>query len=75
MNTELIRQNLDSKKGKVLKFRYNKARNQTEEFKGTIENTYSRVFIIKTDDDNDQVRAFCYSDILTNNLEILTKKI
>ena len=75
MNTDLIRQNLNLKKGKILKFRYNKARNQTEEFKGIIENTYSKVFIIRTDDDTDQIRAFCYSDILTNNLEILTKKI
>ena len=75
MNTETIRKSLSSKKGETLKFRYNKTRNQKEEFKGTIENTYSKVFIVKINDDTNQIRAFCYSDVLTNSLEILTKKI
>lgn len=74
MNTELIRKDLALKKGQILSFRYNKTRNQTEEFNGIIENTYSKVFIVRLYD-NEQVKAFCYSDILTNSLEVLTKKV
>lgn len=75
MNTDLIKRDLDLKKGKTLKFRYNKTRNQTEEFKGRIENTYSRIFVIRDLENPHQVKTFCYSDVLTNHLEILPKKI
>ncbi len=75
MNTDLIKRDLDLKKGKTLKFRYNKTRNQTEEFKGTIENTYSKIFVIRDLDNPQQVKTFCYSDVLTNHLEILPKKV
>ena len=43
-----IREDLISKKGKVLKFRHNGSRNQIEEFKGIITETYNYVFTIKT---------------------------
>ncbi|MBQ3436136.1 MAG: Veg family protein [Bacilli bacterium] len=75
MNTDLIKRDLDLKKGKTLNFRYNKTRNQIEEFKGTIENTYSKIFVIRDLDNPQQVKTFCYSDVLTNHLEILPKKV
>ena len=75
MNTEMIKERLNLQKGKTLHFRYNKTRNQKEEFQGMIENTYSKIFIVREKDNNDQIRAFCYSDVLTNSLEILPKKI
>ena len=47
------------------------ARNQIEEFEGCIENTYNFIFTIKTLGDNERIKSFTYSDILTLNLEIL----
>ena len=67
-----IKSNLESKKGKVLKFRHNGARNQIEEFSGIITNTYNYIFTIKIID-KDEIKSFSYSDILINNLEILEK--
>lgn len=60
--------------GKTLHFRFNGARNQVEEFEGIIENTYNFIFTIKTTGENERLKSFTYSDILTLNLEILDEK-
>ena len=67
-----IKNDLESKKDKILKFRHNGARNQIEEFCGIITNTYNYIFTIKIID-KDEIKSFSYSDILINNLEILEK--
>ena len=64
-----IKEDITSKKGKVLKFRHNGARNQIEEFKGVIIETYNYVFTIKTIE-KEEIKSFTYSDILIDNLEI-----
>ena len=66
-----IKDNLETKKGQVLHFRFNGARNQIEEFEGCIENTYNFIFTIKTQGEKERIKSFTYSDILTLNLEIL----
>ncbi len=70
MNIEKIKSRLEESKGKTLKFKFNGARNQVEEFNGVIENTYNYVFLVKIQDDSKQIRSFSYTDILTESLEI-----
>ncbi len=65
-----IREDLINKKGQLLKFRHNGSRNQIEEFKGIIVETYNSVFTIKTIDKNEEIKSFTYSDVLIDNLEI-----
>ena len=65
-----IKEDLVTKKGKVLKFRHNGSRNQIEEFTGVILETYNYVFTIKTMDSKESIKSFTYSDILIDNLEI-----
>ena len=65
-----IKEDIVNKKGIVLKFRHNGSRNQVEEFKGIILETYNSIFTIKTIDEKEIIRSFSYSDILINNLEI-----
>ena len=65
-----IKKNIENKKGKVLKFRFNGARNQIEEFEGIIVGAYNYIFTIKTVDEKEELKSFTYSDILINNLEI-----
>jgi uncharacterized protein Veg len=67
---EEIKKTIESRKGKKLKFKYNKARNQTEEFDGEIINAYHFIFTIKTCDEVEIIKSFTYSDILTETLEI-----
>lgn len=67
-----IKEQLSNEIGKELHFKYNGARNQIEEFDGFIENTYNYIFTIKVLD-NDTLKSFTYSDILTLNLEIINK--
>ncbi len=63
-----IKEDISNKKGKVLRFRHNGIRNQIEEFKGVIVETYNYVFTVKTVDE--KIKSFTYSDILIDNLEI-----
>lgn len=70
MTIEKIRQKVESQKGKTLNFKFNGARNQTEEFAGTIIGTYPGIFLVKTGDDLQIIKSFSYSDILTLHLEI-----
>lgn len=65
-----IKEDIESRKGKVLKFRHNGSRNQIEEFEGIIIGTYNYVFTIKIVDDKEKIKSFSYSDILIDNLEI-----
>lgn len=65
-----IKKDIENKKGKLLKFRFNGTRNQIEEFEGTIENVYNYIFTIKTSDTKEEIKSFTYSDILIENLEI-----
>ena len=65
-----IKKDIENKKGKVLKFRFNGARNQIEEFEGIIVGAYNYIFTIKTVDEKEELKSFTYSDILINNLEI-----
>ena len=65
-----IKKDIENKKGKVLKFRFNGARNQIEEFEGIIVGAYNYIFTIKTVDEKKELKSFTYSDILINNLEI-----
>lgn len=70
MNIKKIRERLEKEKGKIIHFKYNGARNQIEEFDGTIENTYNAVFIIRINTENKIIKSFTYSDILTETLEM-----
>ncbi len=65
-----IKKNVESKKGKKLKFKYNGARNQVEEFDGEIVDAYHFVFTIKTGEEVELIKSFTYSDVLTETLEI-----
>ena len=66
-----IKNDLTKEIGKPLHFRFNGARNQIEEFEGSILNTYNFIFTIKTFGENERIKSFSYSDILTLHLEIL----
>ena len=53
-----IREDVVNKKGKVLRFGHNGSRNQIEEFKGIIVETYNYIFTIKTVDTKEEIKSF-----------------
>ena len=65
-----IKEDIESRKGKVLKFRHNGSRNQIEEFEGIIVGAYNYIFTIETINDKKEIKSFTYSDVLIDNLEI-----
>jgi len=70
MNIAKIRETIEENKGKSIKFRFNGSRNQIEEFTAVIENAYNYVFIVRLQENNEQLKSFTYSDILTQSLQI-----
>lgn len=69
MTIGMAKQLVKDKKGIVHSFRFKGARNQIEEFEGTITDIYPAIFIIRLQ--NEKIRSFSYSDILIDNLKIL----
>ena len=70
MTIAKIREQLESYKGETIKFKFNGARNQIEEFEGVIEKTYNYVFTIRINNENIIRKSFTYADVLTDSLEI-----
>ena len=75
MNIKKVKEIVQKNTGKPLKFKFNGARNQIEEFEGIIKNSYPSVFTIETSNQLKNVKSFTYSDLLTNSLEIIEIKI
>ena len=70
MNVDKVRDEVKSKEGKILHFKFNGSRNQIVEFDGEIKETYHSIFVVKMVDDNN-IKSFSYSDLITSSLEIL----
>lgn len=64
-----VKEDVLNKKGKIIKFRFNGARNQIEEFEGIINGVYNYIFTIKTL--SKEIKSFSYSDVLIGNLEFI----
>ena len=69
MNVDKVRDEVKSKEGEILHFKFNGSRNQKQEFEGEIIETYQAIFVIKLRDNN--IKSFSYSDLITSSLEIL----
>lgn len=62
-----IKEKIESLKGKKIKICVDVGRNKSEVYEGYIADTYKNVWTFKTGLD---VKSFCYSDILINNVVI-----
>lgn len=69
MNIDKVRDEVKSNEGKILHFKINGSRNQIVEFDGQIIETYQSIFVVKLNDNN--IKSFSYSDLITSSLEIL----
>lgn len=70
MNVDKVRDEVKSKEGKILHFKFNGSRNQIVEFDGEIIEIYHSIFVVKLVDDNN-IKSFSYSDLITSSLEIM----
>lgn len=66
-----IKKNIKDNMGNNVRLVINNLRNRSEECKGIIVETYNYVFVIKTD--NNVLKSFSYSDVLTQNIELFFK--
>jgi uncharacterized protein Veg len=65
---ENIKKTIGSNIGSNVKVIVNNMRNKKEEYVGKIEKSYNHIFIIRIDED--MSKAFSYTDILVQNIEI-----
>ena len=70
MNLDMAKRIVFKNLGVSNNFFYKGPRNQNEYFHGYIDKAYPAIFTIITDDG--KTLSFCYSDVLINNLEILS---
>ena len=68
MTISKIKNDIDERIGKKVKITCNCARNKKEHYEGKITETYNYIFIVKLD--TNENKSFCYSDVLTNNVEL-----
>ena len=68
MEITRIKNIIDDNLGKNVKIICNCARNKKEYYEGKITEIYNNIFIVKLN--TNENKSFCYSDILTNNVEI-----
>ena len=67
-----IKQDLEGYVGQRVRLKANKSRKRTYVREGIIEQTYPSIFVIAIDEEKRSPRkiSFCYSDILTNTVEL-----
>lgn len=67
-----IRKDLEGYVGQRVRLKANKSRKRTFVREGVIDSTYPSIFVISIDQENKSPRkmSFCYSDILTNAVEL-----
>jgi len=76
MNNKLtlnqIKEGLEHYVGHRVRLRANKSRKRVVVKEGVIEGIYPSIFVIKIEEENRNPRkmSFCYSDLLTHNVEL-----
>ena len=67
MNTDKIKKDINSLKGKNVKIKVNIGRNKYEYYEGIIIETYPFLFTIKA---GGLVKSFSYADVLTKDVQL-----
>lgn len=68
-----IKEEMETNIGKEVKIIFNGGRNRIEKFDATITEVYSSIFVVKLDNDINELKSFTFSDILTQTVEIYYK--
>ena len=72
MTLDKIKNSIDKEKGKFVRVIYNGGRNKTEQYEGTLMNTYNYIFTIKLSDGT--IKSFSYCDVLIKTVELYFNK-
>lgn len=69
MNINSIKNLIENNLGNEVSIICNCSRNKKEYYKGVITEIYNYIFIVKLDTNKN--KSFCYSDVLTNGIEVV----
>jgi len=70
---EKIKENMEGHIGEEVKIVFNGGRNRVEEYQAIITEMYNFIFVVKLQNEVNEVKSFTYSDILTQTIEIYYK--
>ena len=70
---EEIKQDMKRHVGEEVKVIYNGGRNKIEEYDAVITEIYKFIFVVKLNNDINELKSFTYSDVLTKTVEIYYK--
>lgn len=65
-----IKTSLRQHQGDQVKLTVNCSRNRVEHYDAQIKDLYNFVFTVEVKDENNSLKSFTYSDILTNTVEL-----
>jgi uncharacterized protein Veg len=67
---EKIKEDMEEHVGEAVKIIFNGGRNRIEEYNAVIIEMYNFVFVVKLQNEINEIKSFTYSDILTQTVEI-----
>jgi uncharacterized protein Veg len=70
---EKIKEEMINHVGDDVKVIFNGSRNKKEEYEGVIIEVYNSIFVVKVNNDLNEVKSFSYSDVLTETVELYYK--
>ncbi|MDD2202806.1 MAG: Veg family protein [Bacilli bacterium] len=68
-----IKDNMEEHIGEEVKIIFNGGRNRIEEYNAVITQMYDFVFVVKLNNEVNELKSFTYSDVLTQTVEIYYK--
>lgn len=70
MTIEKIKEELSSHIGDIVTINYDLGRNKYESYDGRIKELYKHIFIVEIHSQNDFIKSFSYSDVITKTIRI-----
>jgi uncharacterized protein Veg len=68
-----IKEDMGNHLGEEIKIIFNGGRNRKEEYNAILKGLYKFIFIVKLNNDINEIKSFTYSDVLTQTIEIFYK--
>ena len=70
LTIDTVKEELNNYLGKDILITYNLGRNKFEKYSVTIKELYDHIFLVESKEQNQSIKSFSYSDVLTKTIRI-----
>lgn len=67
---EQIKKEMETHIGDKVKIVFNSGRNKIEEFEAVVIEVYNSIFVVRLNNEFNEIKSFTFSDILTQTVEV-----